>query len=208
MPGKNLEKVYASDTYYHLYNRGVDKRNIFKDDDDYRVFLNLLKRYLSPESVKDRQGRIYPNFRQDIDLLAFCLMPNHYHLLIYVNDNAESMTGLIRSLTTAYSMYFNRRNKRSGHLFQDRFRAVTIQDDAYLWHISRYIHLNPLDIKMDYNKYPYSSLGHYVGNKSADWLNADIILDMFRENKIDYSEFLDEYKDIHTKRKLIEQELF
>src|SRR3989344_2895738 len=83
MPSKHIEKTYTPDTFYHVFNRGVGRRSIFKDDKDYAVFLNLLKRYLGDEPAIYKQSREYPWFRNEIQLLAFCLMPNHYHLLVY-----------------------------------------------------------------------------------------------------------------------------
>lgn len=186
MPSKHIEKVYSADAYYHIYNRGVGKRSIFKEDEDYIVFLNLLKRHLSAEPVKDKQGREYPWYGNDIQLLAFCLMPNHYHLLVFQQEE-DAMTKLMRSICTAYTMYFNKKYKRVGHLFQDRFKASMILDDAYLQHISRYIHLNP----DNYKEWQFSSLPYYLGQKEADWLRPKLIIELFEGES--YSAFLSDY---------------
>ncbi len=105
MPGKNRVKVYAPDSYYHIYNRGVNKRSIFLDNYDYSVFLNLLKRYLGKEQAKDKSGREYNNLYGDIELLAFCLMPNHFHLLLYQKDE-NAMSTLMHGVTTSYTIVF------------------------------------------------------------------------------------------------------
>jgi putative transposase len=189
MPSRNLEKIYLPDTYYHVYNRGVNKRRIFLDDEDYRVFLNLFKRYLSNEPQFDNKHREYPWLHDDIELLAFCLMPNHFHLLVYqVSDKA--MTALLRGVCTAYTGYFNKKYARVGHLFQDRFKASMITTDGYLQHISRYIHLNP----REYTTWSYSSYAYYTQNKSAEWLQPGKIIELFPSTSA-YAEFVADYKD-------------
>lgn len=193
MPSKNITKQYTPNTYYHVYNRGVNKGEIFRDKQDYAVMLNLLKRHLSPEIIKDKQGREYRNFKDEIDLLAFCLMPNHFHLFIYQEDNINGISRLMSSLMTSYSMYFNKRYDRIGPLFQARYKAVRIVNEAQLWHISRYIHLNPLDINRDYKKYPYSSYRAYMGGQSFTWLNTSKILSMHLEENNNYEKFVADY---------------
>ena len=205
MPGRNLEKIYASEVYYHVYNRGVEKRDIFMEDEDYRVFLNLLKRYLGSEKITNKFGREYPNYYERVDLISYCLMPNHYHLLIWVNDS-KAMTELIKSVATAYSMYFNKKYKRVGKLFQDRFKASMIRSEEYLWHITRYIHLNPEDIGKTFDNYDYSSYKYFIGESNSEWLKPDVIKDMFAEANQDYREFLIDYQDF--KRSLQKIEIF
>ena len=80
MPSRNSRKEYVPETMYHVYNRGHNKDKIFLDDNDYAVFLNLLKRYLSKTVVTDEKGRPYEQLRDEVELVAFCLMPNHFHL--------------------------------------------------------------------------------------------------------------------------------
>ncbi len=208
MPGRNIEKVFVEDSFYHVYNRGLNKMNIFNDDADYRVFLNLLKRVLGEEVQKNRLHREYPNFHNDLELLSYCLMPNHFHMLIRTKNKPKLLAELMRSILTAYVMYFNKKNKRTGPLFGKRYRAVRITSDEYLWHISRYIHLNPLDIGQDYKKYPYSSIDYYTSKKSSDWVKPDEITDMFKEAKQDYGEFLKDYLDRKEELKEIKAELY
>ena len=175
MPSRNIVKDYVPESYYHIYNRGVEKRKVFLDDQDYTVFLNLLKRYLSNGSQKDNYGRDGVTFYNDIELLAFCLMPNHYHLLIHVGDNPRSMSELIKRVSTAYTMYFNKKYTRVGHLFQGRFKASRITSDPYLLHISRYIHRNP----DDYFNWQYSSFPYYAKGWAADWVRPQKIYDLY-----------------------------
>lgn len=189
MPSKNREKVYLPQTYYHIYNRGVNKRRIFADQDDYAVFLNLLKRYLDDQPTKDSKGREYDWLHNDIELLAFCLMPNHFHLFIY-QEKPDAMTRLMRGVATAYTTYFNKKYHRIGPLFQDRFKASMVSRDDYLIHISRYIHLNP----KTYKSWRFSSLPYYLGNKQAGWVRPDKVLESFSSAR-DYAQFLADYED-------------
>lgn len=135
MPARNIVKKYSPDSYFHIYNRGVAKQTIYHDEEDYAVFMNLLKRYLDIEPHADRSGRLYEHLRDDIELLTFCLMPNHFHLLVYLHDE-DSATKLLRGVCTAYTLYYNRKYNRVGTIFQGRYKASRITSDSYLEHIS------------------------------------------------------------------------
>lgn len=187
MPSRNLEKIYLGESFYHIYNRGVNKRRIFLDDEDFTIFLNLLKRYLNKEPATDKNGREYDWLYKEMELLAFCLMPNHFHLYIF-QHTPEAMTRLLRGVGTSYAGYFNKKYKRSGHLFQDRFKASMINTNSYLIHVSRYIHLNP----DDYRSYKWSSLPYYLGKKHAEWIKPDRILELFENDE--YSKFVNDYE--------------
>ncbi len=189
MPSRNVVKIDIENTYYHVYARGHDKMDIYRDDEDFRVYLNLLKRYLGIAAQKDNSGRLYLSLRGDLELICYCLMPNHFHLLIY-QFNSGSMTKLLHCVATSYSRYFNKKYKLSGALFETTYKASIINDESYLLHISRYIHLNP----DNWGSYCYSSLHNYVINKSPTWLIPDRVLDMFSSGS-DYLEFLSDYND-------------
>lgn len=193
MPRRNVIKEFVPESFYHIYNRGVYHQPLFKTDRDYATFLNIIKRHLSKKVVYDSVRRPFPHLRQDIELLAYCLMPNHVHLLVH-NNSDDGITKLMRSVMTAYSMYFNRVHRRTGVLFESSYKAVLIRDEAYLWHISRYIHLNPQDLNKDYLKYSYSSYCYYVGHKQAEWINPRPILDMHNEVLSNYPEFVKDYE--------------
>ncbi len=188
MPSKNLQKNYLEDAYYHVYNRGINKRNIFLDKKDYAVFLNLLKRYLDKKFAKDSKGREYDRLHGRLELLAFCLLPNHFHLLLYQYDTG-AMTRLASGVFTSYTTYFNKKYKRVGPLFQARYKASHITQDSYLQHISRYIHLNP----QKYKEWEFSSLPYYLDKKQAEWVKPDKILGLF-EDREDYSRFVQDYE--------------
>lgn len=200
MPGRNTIKLYADESFYHVYNRGVNKRLIFLEDYDYKVFLNLLKRYLDVEPHCNDRGIEYDHLRGKIELLAYCLMPNHVHLLFYVHER-QALTRLLSGVMTAYSMYFNKKYKRIGPLFQGRYKASWITNDSYLQHISRYIHLNP----KAYTTYPYSSLLDYTGKRQTPWLQSERILELFEGE--DYAAFVDDYKDYKQELDNIKHEL-
>lgn len=165
------------------------------------MFLSLFKRYLASNPSKDASGREYPWYRNEIELLTFCLMPNHYHLLVFQSEK-DAFTKLLRSICTAYTMYFNKKYKRVGHLFQSRFKASMIQKDSYLLHISRYIHLNP----DNYKSWRYSSLPYYLNEKHADWLNPKPVLELF-DSKRQYLEFIEDYEDYREMLSQIKNEL-
>lgn len=190
MPSRNIIKYYAPESYYHIYNRGVEKRNIFLDDQDYAVFLGYIKRHLNKDSTTNKvTGYIYPNYHDELMLLSFCLMPNHFHMLVYQYSDVTVITKFLRSLCTAYTMYFNKKYKRVGHLFQERFKASAVSSDAYVQHISRYIHLNP----KDYKNYQWSSLNYYLVRTHPDWVNPTPILNMFKDHD-EYFTFVQDYE--------------
>ena len=201
MPGRNTYKIYVEDAYYHIYGRGHNKSNIFRDKDDFAVFLNLFKRYLSNTPTTDKKGREYPWLQPEIELLAFCLMPNHFHALVY-QSKPEAMTKLFKSVITTYGMYFNKKYKLVGPVLQSRFKASMIDKDAYLMHISRYMHLNP----KNYRTWAFSSLPYYVGHRRAEWLKPERILGLF-DNQKDYMDFLRDYEDYKQTMDQIKQEL-
>lgn len=198
MPSKNRVKEYDVNSYYHAYNRGLNKQLIFKDKQDYSVFLNILKRYLDGKPQKDSSGRTYDDLAGSIELVAFCLMPNHFHLFMYQGEDWRAIERLMRRLVTAYSLYFNNKQNRVGPLFQDRYKAAKISNEAYLQHISRYIHLNP----KNYKHYEWSSYQYYSGKKKADWVKPGKILGLFG-SKDEYIRFVDDFKDYEDTLELV-----
>lgn len=186
MPTRNAIKEYDEDSYYHLYSCGNNKQKIFIDDQDYTVFLGYLKRYLSSEQRLKPNRQKFRNFSKELDLLAYCIMPNHIHLLVYQSINPYA----ISQVMSAYSRYFNTKCNRRGGIFESRYLASRITQDAYLRHISRYIHLNPREWK----NWSYSSLQYYTGQKHAEWIKPDRILELFNSSD-DYLSFVHDYED-------------
>lgn len=190
VPQKNTIKEYAADSYYHVYLRGVAKQKIFEDHVDYRYFESLIERYLSKQKKISKTGIAYPNYRNDISLLSYCLMTNHLHLVLYQHDNLDSLKKFMASLLTSYSKYFNLRHKRVGSLFESRYKAKRIDNNTYLIHISRYVHMNP----RRWQNYRYSSLQYVHESHAPDWLNDEYITSVFNTRGA-YLSFLEEYQE-------------
>lgn len=207
MPPKNTVKIYLENGIYHVYNRGVEKRTIFIDDHDYKVFLSFLKESLSPPpdlktlikstSFKSQAFKGIPrlpkNFYEQAELLAYCLMPNHFHLLIK-QKTKDVMKEFIQSIATRYTLYFNKTHKRVGSLFQGRYKAVLVSEDSYLLHLSRYIHRNPLEFTSNLAN-AYSSYGEYLGVRKTDWINPKLILSYFQPGNLPFLKHVASYKN-------------
>lgn len=212
MASKNSKKIYVKDGRYHVYNRGVEKRKIFEDEKDYSVFLSYLKEYVSPQPRKpklvtitfeDTVFRGVPrrpkNYSKDIEILAFCLMPNHFHLLVK-QKSGKKLKEFIHSLLLRYSMYFNKRHDRVGPLFQGRFKAVLVNEEPYLLHLSRYIHLNPSEDTKGLVGV-YSSYSQYLGKTKAGWVKPDFILSYFNRATKDFLKGTNTYQNFVEKFK-------
>ena len=201
MPAKNTVKTFVENSYYHVYNRGVEKRSILMDEQDCVVFLYYLKMYLRPiEELKKeiiigaKLRFLKLNMSEEVDLLAFALMPNHIHLLLK-QRTADGITKLMRRVITAYVMYFNKKHKRVGSLFQNIYKAHQVDNDPYLLHLSRYIHLNSRKTNSMINFVEFSSYPYYLGKRSATWIKPQEILSYFNKSndKFSYKDFVEEY---------------
>lgn len=201
MPRKNVIKTDTPDSFHHIFTRGHSKRKIFLDEQDYITFLKLFERYLSDEEARDAYGVPYPNFYNKLELVAYCIMPNHIHLLIYQHQ-PRAMAQFMQSVLTSYSRYFNTKYHRSGSLFESRYKASMISDDAYLEHISRYIHLNP----RQWRAYEYSSLPYYLQQDAVSWVKPKRIMKQF-ETPETYMEFLEDRADYKKMLDILKQEL-
>lgn len=147
MPRMARQKSY--DAIYHIMARSISEVDLFKDDEDKLVYLSKIKKY-----QKLYEFRVY----------GYCLMDTHLHLII--DANGSNISQVMHSINFSYAMYFNRRHKRHGHLFQDRFRSKIITDERYLFAASAYVHNNPMDIPLYETcpeKYKFSSLAIYIG---------------------------------------------
>jgi putative transposase len=220
---------FSIDEYYHIYSRGVDKRNIFIEKNDYNRFLFLM--YLcnsnNPvnisklfEQVKFKKGPSFSDIflidkgENIVDIGVYCLMPNHFHLLLREKqDNGISL--FIKKLLTGYSMYFNKKHKRSGALFENRFKANHVSKDEYLKYLFSYIHLNPIKIinekwkentifekeksKNFLNSYNYSSYLDYLGKDRIESkiLQKGSFPEFFDTNK-SFENFIDDWLNYKT----------
>jgi len=192
MPSKNSIKTYVEGGFYHLYNRGVEKRQIFMDDQDYQVFISLLKLYLIKPNLEGLNYKPHKDLSDKIDLVCYCLMPNHFHLLVH-QSIATGIEELMRSINIKYAMYFNKRHQRIGGLFQGAYKAVLIKNDEYLTHLSRYIHQNPLGIGASL-VYPYSSYKYFL-SEPPQWLKPKPVLELFGDMN-SYRSFVESNIDI------------
>lgn len=157
----------APEEFYHLYNRGVEKRKTFLCSADYERFEALL--YLANQSGPvdlKYQGRSFVEMGEVrageplVEVVAYCLMPNHFHLL--VREGAEGgIARFMQKLTTGYTMYFNKRNGRSGALFEGTYKARHVSDDRYFRYLISYIHLNP--VKLFDSKWKENGIKNQVG---------------------------------------------
>lgn len=201
MPTRHIVKVYAPNQYYHVFNRGWNLTKIFVDEQDYVYFESLLIRYLGNETSDDSTGRPYRKHTNDVHLNSYCLLGNHFHLLLY-QFTEHGIQRLMTSLLTSYTMYFNRRHGRRGPLFESTFKAVIQLEDSQLMHITRYIHLN----HENYQAWSHSSYRDYV-HTSRNWIDTEPILGLF-DNKAKYEEFISDYEALQRERDEIKHDLF
>lgn len=177
---------FAIDEYYHVYNRGVDKRVIFSSPQDYLRFTSLLYLANGTKDVIFEDVDTTAVFSHDrgepiVAICGYCLMPNHFHFLLYeIIDGG--ITKFMRKMCTGYSMYFNKKYERTGALLQGRFKAKHVNDDEYLRHLLTYIHMNALDLVqtgwkeqgLHDKKRANDFLGEYQYSSLPDYLEAVI----------------------------------
>jgi len=181
-------KLYSEKSCYHAYNRGINKQVIFHDDEDYRQFLGIIKRQLADKKVFDKgNGHFYSNYQGEIEILAFALMPNHFHLLVY-QEPRDGIVRFMKSLLTSYSKFYNKKYKRIGPLFQGRYKAEKISEDDTVVIASRYIHRNP----RNWLRSAHTSIDFYSGNRRAAWVKPQRVLGQFSSFD-EYLLFLQEY---------------
>lgn len=229
MPARNSRKQYLENGYYHIYNRGVEKRKIFLDKQDYAVFLSYLKDYLSERNEKELSEKLAEpnvpwvtknkilrclrmnNFFKEVTLLAYCLMPNHFHFFVR-QKGAGAIDKFMNSLCTRYTMYFNRKYRRVGHLYQGVYKAVLITSDPQFLHLSRYIHRQALALQGQalQEKQP-CSYPEYLGRRKTEWVHPEEALSYFNQTtpKLSYENFVkqnDEGDDQVLQKLILEEE--
>jgi len=201
--------VLAPEQIYHVFNRGVASLPIFLSLRSYLRFLDLIDYYRfsnTPFSYsqlmslpKEEKEKIIVGLKKEnavhVGILAYCLMPNHFHFLLKQIAN-KGISIFMTNLQNSYVKYFNIKNERAGPLFQSMFKAVRIESDEQLLHVSRYIHLNPSTAYIvepeNLENYKWSSLAEYLNEKfngNHSFLSPKIILDFFKK-KEDYKKFV------------------
>lgn len=185
MPKRLIQ--FQQNGHYHIYNRGANKQPIFFSEQDYRYLLKLCKKYKA---------------KYQISILAYCLMPNHYHFLL--RQDAELSASLfIRDTFNAYVQGINKKQERSGSLFQGRFQAVQIDKEDYLVHVCRYIHLNPLKAMLvsSVEDWAYSNYLEWIGVRKGN-LFDNTFRDHYFTNPEAYRAFIKASADIEKENRL------
>ncbi|MCK4905513.1 transposase [bacterium] len=161
-------RIEYEGAFYHVTSRGNEQKEIFVDEQDQKQFLKYIEQQVTRYSIK---------------VHVWCLMNNHYHLVI--ETPLANLSRVMQTLNTSYTVYFNHRHKRVGHLFQGRYKAILVQADEYLEHLSRYIHLNPVraGVVKKLEEYKWSSYRDYIyKNRNVQFLTTGFILGMFNSN--------------------------
>lgn len=165
-----IARIKTNAAVYHIMSRSISELDLFKDDEDKNTYLSIIKHY----------QRLYI-----FKIYAYCLMDNHLHLII--DTNGSDISKIMHSINLKYVCYFNKKYKRHGHLFQDRFKSKIVYDDRYLIALSAYIHNNPSDLpefSKQVHNFRYSSLGVYLGLRSDTYKIVDckFILELIGDN--------------------------
>jgi REP element-mobilizing transposase RayT len=199
MPRRKIPLVAGE--YYHVYNRGINRQPIFFERENYLFFLRRIREYLvgehrlrsSCEQTRPKNSEVW------VTVVAYCLMPNHFHFLLCPND--DQLSRCMQRLSISYTKAMNKRFGCTGSLFDGQFQAVRVDNDEYLLHLSRYIHLNP--VMAGLGKRPedwaYSSYGEYIGQRSGTLPTPDVVLAQFPKPG-SYQAFVESYvpKDRET----------
>ena len=167
--------VFAPGRYYHIFNRGAGRGRLFFNPGNYEYLLRLVKRYIA---------------RYDVTVIAYCLMPNHYHFLLR-QDGETPLSKFINVLFNAYVQAVNRQQEHSGTLFEGRFRHVCVDQEGYLIHLCRYIHLNPVKAGLVSlpEEWPYSNYLEWIGQRAGTLRDAAFIREWFSSPQ-EYRQFV------------------
>ncbi len=178
-------RKFKAGQYYHIYNRGINRQPIFFCDENWGFFIKRLREYCSPEFI---------------DMVAYCLMPTHYHLMVYLKTD-ELSSKIMQPFTISYTKAVNRQQERTGPVFEGRFKALLIDKDEYLLHLSRYIHLNPVIAgRVEYPaEWMFSSYRDYIGLRQGTFPKTDFILSQFSSRQM-YAKFVESYVKDDRKR--------
>lgn len=203
---KRIQASISTDTYWHIYNRGFEKRLIFKNARDYERFIltifacraestypdlsRLHSKSISLEAKVALINEFVDGDPEWVDIICFCAMPNHFHLLLF-EKAPGGISKFIQRVENGYTKYFNIKYDRTGYLLGSSFHRILVDRNEYLLHLSRYIHRNPIEILSsvrDLINYPWSSYQDFViKNRWGKGLSPAVVLDQFRNG--------DEYKN-------------
>ncbi len=180
----------VSEQIYHVYNRGVDRRDIFLGDEDRRRFLRSCIIFNDDEVIHKKpllleDGSHPPGAQKPlVSILCYALMNNHVHFLLQQNGD-DGVARFMQRLGTGYTKYFNRKYERTGALFESTYKAVMVDTEEQLLHTARYIHLNPIDLFLDAAdpteellEYPWSSFRYYIGRAHDPVISPNLLASM------------------------------
>lgn len=204
--------IFENEEFYHIFNRGIEKRPIFSDIYDYQRFFQSMEEFNTVQPI----GSIYENSFQKnhslksgisnhrplVHFIAYCLNPNHYHLILQ-QTTERGIEKFMHRLGIGYTKYFNEKRKRGGHLFQGPFKAVHIEDNQHLLYLSVYVNLNFRVHRLG-NSVSKSSWDEYRKDTKNGFCKKEIILDQFRSVK-EYIDFSRTALDVALNRKDIER---
>jgi len=197
-----IKPTFINQSIYHLYNRGVAKQPIFADERDYQRLLTTFSFYLEGQPPSKLSTVVLQDLKKIlgsaashpiIEILGYCLMPNHFHLLVRQVEEGGISTFMRRALDS-YTRYYNTRHNRVGSIFQGKFKAVLVENDEQLIHLSRYIHLNPfVENLIDApESYRWSSYQCYLSGRSSRICSPDFIVELVG-SAAEYREFVTDY---------------
>lgn len=202
---------FVNGSYYHIYNRGVEKRVIFLNSWDYKRFLETINYYrFAPQLVKlsdfrrGKKGLKKIESQQElVRIYCYALMPNHFHFVLQqVSDNG--ITKFLRDVSNSYTRFFNTKYERVGSLLQGSFKARIIENEEYLLQVSKYVHRNSFPLEMWEGKvYPYSSYGYYLSGEQHPFCETEFILSHFSKSNPALS-----YQSFVTESEIDEPELY
>lgn len=207
-------RTFVNDSIFHIYNRGVEKRTTFVTPDDYQRFLDSLFHY-QQRRAEARQFSLSHHEPEDrrrpfrFELLAYCLMTNHFHLVVRQTEEG-GISSAMGQLLNSYTKYFNTKYQRVGHLWQGRFQAVPVVDDDQFVHVVRYALINPhvAGLTTDVLAYPYSSIREATSEHSSpkDLTDTKLWRSYFR-NRSQLLSFILDYADEARSRELLQKHL-
>jgi REP element-mobilizing transposase RayT len=186
--------VFRAGHHYHIYNRGNNRQSIFFERENYLYFLRQVRKYLAGQGQISEVLKTSEIYAHPITVVAYCLMPNHYHLLVRPND--DELSRHMMRLSVSYTKAVNKRYGRTGSLFQGQFRAVLVDTDEHLLHLSRYIHLNPVHARLVRRPedWEFSSYRDYVGLRDGRLPSPEIVLSQFASSG-EYRQFVEAYAE-------------
>jgi REP element-mobilizing transposase RayT len=205
---------FANGEYYHIYNRGVDKREVFLDEKDYIRFLKSVKEFNVDRaigSLKDLQalrarsadGLLEPVNRV-VDIIAYCLNSNHYHFILRQLED-KGIEKFMHKIGMGYTNYFNKKYNRSGSLFQGPFKSIHINSNEYLLHLSVYVNANHAIHNYSEKDWPYSSYLDYTGKREGKLCTKEVILGQFDNNFLEYEKFIQTNLEYFKEKKELEK---